>query len=431
VNCLRVLFKIILISLLVICPFIPMLSSKLSFLINPLSIIISGYKEIVQLCLFLLLILIFSIFKRLKFKSFPSFVLLIFSFYSAFHFFGYMPANLIFDGYRYQVGYILIFTLLCMLPIEHSKFGIDVQLLSKIIIFQFVIVATIGVIEFFYPDIIYILYGVNKSDMAHVTMAGGFRLISVFVNPINFGIFLCVSFSAIYYFALSKNTKFYWLLFWFLWMVCLFLIFFTLSRLALITFLVQTLIVVIANLRRLEVVSTFFVCVFSLFVIPSLFVFLNDFEHLLSRVENLVNSDTYTSNSRVSNWVTAISYLDNIFYFLWGLGVGASNPNIDSVGFMIENSYVSIFIELGAIGLVLFLIISSVVFYRLLFALNVSMETLGFLILFFISFYFMSLGNDLNRNFPFNFYFWYCVCYVFSVIKVKRFDFGKTNKVYN
>lgn len=400
-------------SLLVVAPFLTVLTSKFGF-INPLlGKLLGGYKEISQV--FIISVLFIGVIKnkRLSFNYYST-LLFFFAFYAILHVIGQVNLGLMFDGARYQLGYLVIFTLICIIPHAQERASINVDLLAKIVFIQTLIAVVVGVVEFFNPSIIGFLYGIDKDMMEHVTLAAGFRLISVFGNPINFGGFLCVGLAASYYLAVKKTKPLVWLAFWVYWIVLVFLVFFTLSRLALIAFFAQTILILMFNLFRREIVTKVFFITFLLVLMPFVFELLNSFDSLYERFFKLLSLETYTDNARVNNWFGA---LDNLHYFtnwLWGFGVGASNPALGSGGYMIENGFVSILIDFGLIGLTFYVAIWLLSFF-IMFTIRKKLNNeFYFIFLFLVCFMLMSFGNDYNRNFPFVIYFWLVVSYLFT-----------------
>lgn len=409
------IIKFLLLSLIVLAPFLMVIVTRLSGISSLLGLIVSGYKEAVQLIVFLLLLAILTQIKGVKLNYHTS-LLLFFVVYSSLHIIGEVDISLLADGARYQFGYLIVFSFICLLPLPLKKLGIDLDTFVKIIFFQTIIVSIIGVIEFFNSDVISILYGIDKDSMNNVSLAAGSRLISVFGNPINFGAFLCVGLCAVYYKASKCSSALMWFVFWCYWLVLAFLVFFTLSRLALIAFSIQTVFIFIFNIRKREIITIIFLLVCISIAFPLIFKIMYQSDSLFERFYRLMDILTYTDNARVANWVYALSHFDYYINWLWGLGVGASNPNLASEGYMVESSYVSILLEFGVIGALLYLLL----LFSMFLILQQNKKSIGksyyFYLLFLIFFLVMSLGNDFHRNFPFVFYFWITLSNLFYIL---------------
>ncbi|MGR5066501.1 O-antigen ligase family protein [Photobacterium sp. DNB22_13_2] len=393
----------ILAFLISISAFLPALSSRIPF--------IGITKELAQVAVIGLLILVSMRNKSIE-KNQSLLLIGIFSVYCLLHIIGERNLALIVDGVRFQVGYIVIAFLLLLNSsiITSDRF----EQFVKIIAIQGMVVSVIGCIEFFSPEIIGIIYGVDKSDMSHVTLAAGDRLISTFSNPINYGVFLCFALAANFYFAIKTNKTKAWLIFWFATLIYAGLIFFTLSRLALLAFLAMMAYFYAIGIMKKEKITIGVFCLSILMLLPIAFSLIKNNPDLLYRISNLISIETYTKNARVTNWLTALSEMDNPLYFLWGLGAGASNPAETSGGLMIENGYISNLIDFGLIGFILYLLIIVRAIINRRNIENSHNTQIHFINAFFIAFLVMNLGNDLNRNFPFVMYFWVIIAYISS-----------------
>ncbi|MEZ9322784.1 O-antigen ligase family protein [Vibrio sp. 10N.286.51.E5] len=342
----------------------------------------------------------------------PLLVLFVYLLYYCFHLYSYVPFSDAINGIRYNVPNIVLVVLLLNLA-RNDRFVYDVNLFAKLIIILGALQALIGLVEFFYADIIGVIYGVDKEQMNHVTLAAGFRLISLFRNPINYGIFLNFSLASLLYFRLKGKVGL--LIFIVIYLLILFNIFFTLSRMALVSSTLLTLLFFIYRLRKQPIKYAFFFSILMFFAFSMVVYFYHMILALdlkvIERVAGIANIETYTENIRVLHWIDAIKHMDNVFYQLLGLGAGVSIPG-DSRGFNIENSYVTIFVELGYLGLTLFLVVLLNFFYRLCYVRDIDCQF--YIMSLMLVFLVMSTTNDMIRNYPFSFWFWmtfyFCYC---------------------
>ncbi|MBI9069910.1 MAG: O-antigen ligase family protein, partial [Salinivirgaceae bacterium] len=308
------------------------------------------------------------------------------------------------DGARYQLGYMLIGLGLILSRRFNFHYGKFIQ----IIFVQSIIIICIAWIEFFHVEIIEVMYGIAKSEMKNTTLAIGSRLISVMGNPINLGAFTCLSLIVFQFMYSAKRVS--RITYYLLIVASAFVCFFTFSRLAM---MVYFFLFIFISIRNKDWFVVAFACLIVLFVASTLSV--SDLatasnintEHLINRVAGMLEGRTYSENIRVIHWAAAINALDNLVYFLWGLGFGVSNPSMDTGGFIVENAFVSVLVETGFFGLFIYLS------YILLCMMNLTFrkKTMGrearqFCIFFLIFFVILSVGNDFNRNLPFVLYFW-------------------------
>ncbi|MEO3682796.1 hypothetical protein ABHN84_10915 [Shewanella vesiculosa] len=368
----------------------------LNYFFNPIPV--SLIKEIIQLqVIFVLLLKLF----KCKFNNFETFYLL-FLLYFLLHIITLNNIELWLDGIRYQLGYMIIGILL----IVNRTINVELAKLISILFYASLPVLFIAVFEFFDSSIIDILYGQSKYMLNHTELALGERLISTFGNPINLGVFLTIGFVSAVFMYKEKKLN---LPFFSVYVVAsFFVVLFTFSRIALISFLLVSLYLIFVGGSYIKKFILLIACV-TLFYSVSLnfenLSYLKDFniELMLGRFFDISNSSTYVENARVQNWIIALKNIDSIIFTVWGLGVGFINPNAESGGFIVENLFISILIEFGMVGLLLY-------FIHILYLLRASFKLkdneqifcVSFLMVFLIS----GLGNDLNRNFPFVFYFW-------------------------
>ncbi|EJL6364836.1 O-antigen ligase family protein [Vibrio cholerae] len=269
-------------------------------------------------------------------------------------------------------------------------------------------------IELFDPKIISILYGVDKSSMSNVTLAIGDRLISTLGNPINLGIYMCFFICSSYFLAKKADVFYYWIIFWILFGLTSLVIFFTLSRLAFLTLIILFLYIGIDGWRSRNKTTLSVISILVLLIFPKLLSVLLSNSDIFSRFYDMLELTTFSENSRISNWEVALKNLDSFIKMIWGLGIGASNPTSGSGGILVENSLLTILIEFGLIGLTMYISIVFSMYFRANDSHFFEKEYSVFFNMFLITFFVMSIGNDVNRNFPFVFYFWSVVFLIFK-----------------
>ncbi|EJL6681292.1 O-antigen ligase family protein, partial [Vibrio cholerae] len=395
---------LLLTSLVVLSPLLTVLSYRFGFFVG-------GYKEIIQISL--TLIVFYYLIEKIRLKiSWPITLVACFSLYCLFHFIGWRDIGLIFDGFRFQVIYMISCSLLLISSISCRNNDVDVFI--KSLFYSGFPVLSIGLIELFDPKIISILYGVDKSSMSNVTLAIGDRLISTLGNPINLGIYMCFFICSSYFLAKKADVFYYWIIFWILFGLTSLVIFFTLSRLAFLTLIILFLYIGIDGWRSRNKTTLSVISILVLLIFPKLLSVLLSNSDIFSRFYDMLELTTFSENSRISNWEVALKNLDSFIKMIWGLGIGASNPTSGSGGILVENSLLTILIEFGLIGLTMYISIVFSMYFRANDSHFFEKEYSVFFNMFLITFFVMSIGNDVNRNFPFVFYFWSVVFLIFK-----------------
>ncbi|MGR5488049.1 O-antigen ligase family protein [Vibrio alfacsensis] len=329
--------------------------------------------------------------------------LALFALISTFHIVGVGGLLLSIEGIRYSYYYV-IWALLSIVLISNISELFDFDVVIKIIAIQFVLLVFLGLYEYYDPEILNKAYGVSsRSELIYAKFRHENRLIATFYNPIIYSAFLCVGVSALYYYIEQKQTRLYWLAFYFLWTLSLFVVIFTYSRLGLITYLVISIMMLIRSALKKEMVAIVMLVIGAFFVVPFVIKLIIENIFLLDRISSLIDLNTFTGNVRVTNWIEALEkFENNPVYYLWGLGLGTSLPG---ALVKIENGFLTVFFELGVFGFI------SFTFFMILLLVNilrckVDSNKRFFLISFFVSFLLMNLGNDFVKVFPISFYFW-------------------------
>jgi hypothetical protein len=401
--------RFLIIFLFSVLPFWEVVVSQIDYFLGNKDLFASFryfFKFLLIIILFILLVKNYSI---LKFKTFYLFLLLTF-FYYLFHIFGESNYFLILDGLRYELIFFLISILIILNRSVIFNYSVlpNIDILIKIVFIQGIIVIVFSLWQLWDISILEFIYRRPLEEMRNIKLAIGYRLVSLLVNPINLGAFLIIFWLSIFFYYQKNNSLkrfFFYLFFTFL---CFILIIGTLSRLALLTFvfvfLTMNFIYSIYNKRNFILFSS--IVFFSLLFVVS---YIEDYSLVFTRFESLNNSTEYTSDSRVSNWNRAFGSLSNINY-LWGMGIGISSPDSDKVSnynaLMIENSFISIFLQYGLIGFIFYCIIIFKFFINIIRIKPLYNLYFYFLLGFLLLFVFMSFGNDFQRNLPFVFYFW-------------------------
>lgn len=326
----------------------------------------------------------------------------------AFHLVGDVNLILVLDAVKLQVLFVLFCLLIRIKMDQNSDVAPSIKFITITLLTQLIAVLAVGVFEFFDQEILVTLYGKSLEEMSHVSWMSSIRLISLLGNPINLGAFIVICISFLIH-SLLKRKFIQQTVILTLTFISLFVVLFTLSRLALIClFVVLLLIIVFSALKR-----NYFPIVFMILPITWAIFHFDisniDFGILADRFGNMLNDNEYSGNLRIYHWLIALNQIDNPFLYFWGLGLGKSNPAEEMVSahgaLLIENSFLTVFIETGLIGLILYLwcIVRALKSSWTYFTIS---DNPAFLI-FYLVFILFSFGNDFNRNMPFSFYFWF------------------------
>jgi hypothetical protein len=387
--------------LFIIAPFISFLAFRFPF--------ISAVKEVTQVTIIVSLLLL--IVKSGRIYKWGAVLALAFI-YISFHFYNLLSSSLILDGARYQLGYMLIALLLYN---ARHMYTINVTSLIKIITIQVFMFAIVGVVEFFDERVITLFYGIEKQLIGNNQLAVGSRLISLALNPINFGVLCCLGLITLNY--MNETNKVNKQMFFLLISLYFFCCALTLSRLSIICFLLVFLLLLFNRFNYFKNYFIFFILVISVIFTIYIDEILYSFGFFLDRVSGLSSLSAFTENSRIEHWKVAINTLNNQGVILFGLGVGSSNPTLSMGGILVENTLISFMIDFGVIGLLLLVMIILFSLVRLkknITVYRISIPENKFIFFSILSMLFMSLGNDLHRNFPFSLYFWMFLYFPFS-----------------
>lgn len=287
------------------------------------------------------------------------------------------------------------------------------ELIRKINISQFFVVCAIGYVEMFNKDIRILLY----KEKAHSLVTGfpgvsEIRLVSTLENPINLGLFLCISLSIILSKGNQKHIR------WTgpaLWMIGAPVVFMTLSRLSILIYGALGAFYLIRSLSASTLITKTFVTLLMIST-TSFAVSKIDFSEMVNldaiqkRTEQATGSDEYKNDPRIQNWSNAFSRMSDapVISHLFGLGIGISNPAGENDQLRIENSYISVYIQTGIVGSILWTIIISGVIrndnYRS--PPSQTYQTKVPLLIILMG----AVANDMHRNLPFSGYLWLIIC---------------------
>ncbi|WP_335911003.1 hypothetical protein [Shewanella indica] len=370
------------------------------------------------LCIILIFILVIKAlnhFKNSRKISSTALLSLFCILYFSLHIVSVASLENIIEDFRFQVFYLILFSLLivCYEKVD-LKF---IHFFSWTMFIACFFVLLISIFEYYDQGFIFKIYGSYKEDMDNTRLSYGYRLISTMNNPINYAffiIFLIPLSSFVFY-----KTKYHSLVYLFFTILVGLGVLLSYSRLAVIA-----LILVFAMYLMREVVRNTFLAIFTIalaLILSFSFVasFLSENITVIERAMQVISLDTYVQNSRVDNWLSGMGNLDNILYVLWGLGLGVARPSGDDA-IVVENAFISIFINFGLIGFIIYLYFFVMGFYNAFYVLKKHREhRYSFLFLSVFSVLFvMSTGNDINRNYPFSFIFWVFVYFSFSFRKL-------------
>lgn len=313
----------------------------------------------------------------------------------------YSDVNLILklEAFKLQL-IILVFCSLLSITIFYEQL-ISIVKIKKIFYYQLLLVLFVGFIEYLHQDILSFLYNKSLSEISHINYFTSKRLISLIGNPINLGAFIIVCLSFNLDFFIKKSNIILKII---IILLSFFVVYMTLSRLALISFVILLIMILRYRNIGLLIISLGMLITLLILIIPYVNVTDSSFERMVS----VLNFDTYKENLRVIHWGIAFSDFNSWFDYLFGLGFGISNPSQEYMNlyksFVIENVFVSVFIENGIIGLSLFLLILCRYIYtaKLFYKKTKDPSFICFILMFIV----FSFGNDFHRNMPFSFYFW-------------------------
>lgn len=410
------LIKYLLFLLLLLLPSWGIIAAQVGYLV--------GFNEIVTSSRYLIIFFLFlfcflgSILSEARLKySFGFFLLFFYSIYSALHLISDAEPFLLFEGFRHEVLFVIM-------SLAFLAYGLASKGSSYLPSFEIIIITILlnGFVAVFFAiwqyidvSVLELLYRKPLDDISNITLAIGYRLTSTMVNPINFGAYMVLLFIAVQY--LYDNKKICFLIYFPIVLLIAVLIIGSLSRLALLAF------IFVLIYFYLYKVSLFRFSIFIALAFISLFYVLNfvDIDLIMSRIDTVFVFSTYTENARVSNWISAVSSLEP-YQYIWGRGVGASSPDSSVLAvtsaLLIENAFVSVFIQYGLIG---FIFMAALMFRFIYLGIRLGEYdvTVGkFVISFLVFFIIISLGNDFFRNSPFVLYFWFFYAY-FEIIYVR------------
>lgn len=411
----------ILILIFVLFPFWSIIVAQINYFLKvPLNILTSIKYLFVVFSIFLFLINIF-VKKNIQIRE-ESILLGIFVIYVFFHLVGSSSLFLKLDGFKFE----FVFPFLALLIFNANNYNINyLDILIKIIFYQGIVTLLVAFLEFMDQELLELLYRKSLKDIPHIRWFSVQRLMSTTGNPINLGATLSIWITSFLYMIYRNKVILLKLLYPVVLLFTFFIVSLTLSRTSLIVFIFTVFLSIFLAIDG-YVNKVFFISlvVFILGFLVSVFLKDINIDLVLTRFENLFDTNEYTSNARVINWNYAISNM-NIMEYFWGKGIGTSNPKAEYVqnynAFMIENGFVSTFINYGILGVLLYLFL-IIKFYVLSFKIKENNKALGlFLIIFLTVFCLFNTSNDYNRNLPYMLYFW--IFYVLSeleFLKIKK-----------
>lgn len=348
--------------------------------------------------------------------------------YVFFHIVGSANIFLKMDAIKFEFLFPFFTLLYFHNSIDNDKDYID--FLIKVIFYQGIITLFLAVLEYLNQEVLTIIYRQSLDEIPHIHWFNIPRLISTAGNPINLGATLCVWIASYIYMVKKKYFKILNVLFPLALLLSLFVVSMTLSRTSLIVYVFVVLFSFLIGIKGwfnkilfLSLIGGTGILIISVFLQGI------DIAFLFDRFGNLLEGNEYTKNARVINWNYAVSSMDTIEY-IWGKGIGASTPNGEYVtkynGYMIENGYMSTFINYGIIG-VCFYVTIIIRFYYLSLKIKKRNEALGlFLILFLIVYTLFNTSNDYNRNLPYMLYFWcFYILAEIEQIKINQISRGR------
>jgi len=418
-NCsLNYIVNKLLIFIFITFPFWEVISAQFTYFLHIPVVILGIFKyAIVIIVIFLLFI---SLMKKKFIIASNSIFIFIYVLYVGLHIIGSSHFMLKIDGLRYE----FLFLLLAFLLFTQDLFKIiNINFLIKIIFIQGFLITFVALYEYVNQDILITLYRKSLDEIPHITWFSMNRLISTVGNPINLGASLIIWIASYLYIIYYYKYKFLKYIFVIILLVIFFLISMTLSRTSLLAYILVLCVSLLLGVNNVRT-RFFILSILGILTIVSISYIIQtiNIDLLLQRFGNLGDTSEYTENARVKNWYYALSTFESIEY-LWGKGLGASTPNGEYVelygGLSVESSFISIFVNYGILGFLLFSVIFIRFFIISIFILKINKSLGLFFLLFLLIFGIFSLANDYNRNLPYVLYFW--IFYYYAEINYKYF----------
>lgn len=299
----------------------------------------------------------------------------------------------------------------------NSKIFPNQKAIFNLILYSAVFVSLFGLYEKFIEPNIIDLYKLTYPTVLKNLGIPGFervRIASTLGNPINLGLFVVVGFISAVYIMETSNKKAPYIFGFLCMLLFAFVSLLTLSRTAYGSFLISIIIYIffkILSVKKLQ--NKFLFLSLGLLFFTLIYIVINKIGGMIwLRLFQSVDVETLHADPRIEQWRPLLKDLfEWPFNFLWGFGLGNSGTSGLSGDFKyIENSFISIFYELGIIGLLLFCFIllcylSNTI--NLFKRKNKEKQLLGFVLFAYLAvFVFASLFMDAYVNNPFGFYFW-------------------------
>lgn len=404
------LIKCLLVAILILLPTWGVISVQASFYSGVDQSIVSSVRYLFfTLVFFLGIVGLLSSNGKIT-SNYGFFLLFCYCVYVSAHILGEVEPLLLFEGVRHEVLFVFFSLVLLLygLAAKHAGFLPSFDVVVASILINGFLACVFAIWQLVDISILELLYRKELDEIGNLTLAVGYRLASTMINPINFGAYMVLLLIAVQY--LFEKRAISVLLYLILLIAIMALVFGSLSRLALLALVVVLLFYYLHRASIFRFLALLFVILLSILGMVSFF----NLEPIITRISSLFVWETYTENARISNWLSAIASLDS-YQYLWGRGIGASSPDSAIVSttsaLMVENGFISIFVQYGALGLILLTVLLIRIFYIGVKLLPEDPHMGRFALAFLIFFVVMSVGNDFFRNSPFVFYFWFLYAY--------------------
>jgi len=418
------LSKSLILTVLISFPFWEILTAQINYFFHVPILFLGLTKYLILYALTSVLLMRF-LYKKSPVVNKHSSLIIIYTVYILLHIIGDVHPMLVLDGLKYE----FIYPFIGMLILINKKNPLpNFDTLSNIIIIQGAILVIFALFELNNQAILEIAYRRPLESIPHIHWFSINRLISFAINPINLGALVIIFLSFLYFKLLQKRSTFIKVIFISFLILSLIVISGTLSRSSLLTYLIVVFLMVhfYFNNPLYRIILYSVLCAAAIGIITYLS-YTYDLSLYFKRFVDLFTIAEYSDNARVFNWINAFSQM-NYLDMLWGKGIGISTPSGELGllygGIMIENSFISHFLEFGFIGFILYLAVFARYFYLIKilkkFNENISVTLFIFLIIFIL----FSMGNDYNRNLPFNIYFWFLYAYLEKLIYMYKRSTG-------
>lgn len=305
------------------------------------------------------------------------------------------------------------------------------HIFSSVLFFNVIVVIGIGYVEMANKDFLSVLYGDKANNL--VTGIPGMpeiRAVSTLENPINLALF--INLGIFYFLASAPKVRVRYI---FLGLFALPLVVATLSRVFILMYVIGLLYSMGSYLKSLPLQRAILLSSILIVAIFSVVGYVDlDYAEFISvdalekRFDQTLSFFDSMDDPRFDNWKIAFKEFGSppVLGELMGMGLGVSNPGEILPGqFRIENTFLTVLLQLGGIGfIVFFLPFFLVVFCYLLLPRARSFFARKYIYIVLIVLV-GGVTNDTHRNMPFSLYLWV------GLVMAAMFSYSRKNEELN